>query len=147
VTATESSEYTPKTSPDNLMITFIRDGGVNPDQTVWKLDRESGEYSSAINSTEPVGDYHLNHENGDVLFWSRYGFSVHYLNLKRDLDRFVIGNAVPGCLPLEPVILDCDRNRSGSPDTVDFSSMGSPARSLVTTPRAGMIPTSRKQSP
>jgi hypothetical protein len=96
VTATESSEYTPKTSPDNLMITFVRDGGVVPDQTVWKLDRESGDYSSAINSTEPVGYYHLNHENGDVLFWSRYGFSVRYLNLKRDLDRFVIGNAVPG---------------------------------------------------
>ncbi len=34
VTATESSEYTPKSSPDNLIITFVRDGGVNPDQTV-----------------------------------------------------------------------------------------------------------------
>lgn len=96
ITATESSEYTPKTSPDNMVITFVRDGGVNPDQTVWKLNRETGEYLWAIHSKEPVGYYHLNHETGDVLFWSRYGFSVQYLNIKQDQDRFVIGNAVPG---------------------------------------------------
>jgi hypothetical protein len=96
VTATESSEYTPKSSPDNLIITFVRDGEVNPDRTVWQLNRESGEYSWAINSKEPVGYYHLNHETGDVLFWSRFGFSVQYLNVKRNLDRFVSGNAVPG---------------------------------------------------
>jgi hypothetical protein len=95
VTATESSEFTPKTSPDNLIITFVRDGDINPDRTVWQLNRQSGEYSWAINSKEPVGYYHLNHETGDVLFWSRFGFSVQYLNIKQNLDRFVSGNAVP----------------------------------------------------
>jgi len=95
VTATESSEFTPKTSPDNKIITFVRDGDINPDRSVWQLNRESGEYSWAINSKEPVGYYHLNHETGDVLFWSRFGFSVQYLNLKQNLDRFVSGNAVP----------------------------------------------------
>ena len=95
VTATESSEYTPKTSPDNLTITFVRDGDINPDRTVWQLNRQNGDYSWAINSKEPVGYYHLNHETGDVLFWSRFGFSVQYLNLKQNLDKFVSGNAVP----------------------------------------------------
>jgi WD40 repeat protein len=97
ITDTKSSEYTPKMSPDNLIITFVRDGeGANPDQTVWKLNRKTGETSWAINSKEPVGYYHLNHETGDVLFWSRYGFSVQYLNIKKNLDRYVSGNAVPG---------------------------------------------------
>lgn len=95
VTATGHMEYSPKSSPDNLIITFVRDGE-NPDQTVWKMNRETGENSWAINSKEPVGYYHLNHENGDVLFWSRYGFSVQYLSLERDESRFVSGNAVPG---------------------------------------------------
>lgn len=97
ITNTKSSEYSPKTSPDNQIITFVRDGeGANPDQTVWKLNRETGESSGALNSKEPVGYYHLNHETGDVLFWSRYGFSVQYLNIKKNLDRYVSGNAVPG---------------------------------------------------
>lgn len=97
VTDTKSSEYTPKTSPDNQIITFVRDGeGANPDQSVWQLNRKTGEYSWALNSKEPVGYYHINHENGDVLFWSRYGFSVQYLNIKKNLNQYVSGNVVPG---------------------------------------------------
>ncbi len=94
ITDTEFMEYSPKTSADNQTITFVRDGE-NPDQTVWKMDRKTGEYSWAINSKEPVGYYHLNHKTGDVLFWSRYGWSIQYLNLKRDKARFVMGNAIP----------------------------------------------------
>jgi hypothetical protein len=94
ITATDFMEYSPKSSADNKTITFVRDGE-NPDQTVWKMDRKSGKYSWAINSKEPVGYYHINHETGDVLFWSRYGWNVSYLNLKRDEGRFVMGNAIP----------------------------------------------------
>ena len=95
VTRTEFMEYSPKTSPDNQIITFVRDGE-NPDQTVWKMNRQTGENSWAINTKEPVGYYHLNHENGDVLIWLRYGYSVQYLNLVRNEVRFVSGHAVPG---------------------------------------------------
>jgi Tol biopolymer transport system component len=96
VTDTKSSEYTPKTSPDNQIITFVRDGeGANPDQTVWQMNRKTAEYSWAINSMEPVGYYHFNHETGNVFIWSRYGFSVSNLNSKQNLDTYVSGNAVP----------------------------------------------------
>jgi len=94
VTDTESMEYSPKTSPDNQTITFVRDGG-NPDQTVWQMDRTSKKLSSALNSKEPVGYYHINHSTGDALFWSRYGWSVQYLNLKKDQGKFISGNAIP----------------------------------------------------
>ena len=96
VTDTKSSEYTPKTSPDNQVITYVRDGkGANPDQTVWQMNRETGDRSAALISKEPVGYYHLNHDTGDVLFWSRYGYSIQYQNINKNVDRFVIGNAVP----------------------------------------------------
>ncbi len=94
VTDTKFMEYSPKTSADNKTITFVRDGE-NPDQTVWKMDRASAEYSWAINSKEPVGYYHINHRTGDVLFWSRYGWNVSYLNLKHNEGRFVMGNVLP----------------------------------------------------
>jgi len=101
ITDTEFMEYSPKTSANNDILTFVRDGE-NPDQSVWKMDRKSGEYSWAINSKEPVGYYHINHKTGDVLFWSRYGWSVQYLNLKRDEGRFVMGNAIPSTPKLIP---------------------------------------------
>ncbi len=94
VTDTEFMEYSPKTSADNKTITFVRDGE-SPDQTVWQMDRKTGKYSWAINSKEPVGYYHLNHKTGDVLFWSRFGWSVSYLNLRLNEARFVMGNALP----------------------------------------------------
>ncbi|MFK5949077.1 MAG: hypothetical protein QM500_09970 [Methylococcales bacterium] len=94
ITATDFMEYSPKASVDNKTISFVRDGE-NPDQTVWQMDRKTGKYTWAINSKEPVGYYHINYDNGDVLFWSRYGWNVSYLNLKRDEGRFVMGNAIP----------------------------------------------------
>lgn len=94
LTNTPHSEYSPKTSNSNNNITFVSEGG-NPYQTVWSLERESGKSRWLLNSKEPVGYYSLNEQNGDVLFWSRYGWSVQYLNLKRDEARFVSGHAIP----------------------------------------------------
>lgn len=94
LTSTPHSEYSPKTSNDNKNITFVSEGGV-PYQTVWTLDRTTGENSWLLNSKEPVGYYSVNDQNGDVLFWSRYGWSVQYLNIKRDEARFVSGHAIP----------------------------------------------------
>lgn len=94
LTNTAHSEYSPKTSNSNKNITFVSEGG-NPYQTVWSLDRTTGKSAWLLNSKEPVGYYATNSQNGDVLFWSRYGWSVQYLNLKRDEGRFVSGQAIP----------------------------------------------------
>jgi len=94
ITKTPHSEYSPKTYANNSAITFVSEGG-NPYQSVWKQERKTGESRWLLNSKEPVGYYSANHQTGDVLFWSRYGWSVQYLNIKRDEGRFVSGNALP----------------------------------------------------
>ncbi|MGB0496456.1 MAG: TolB family protein [Kangiellaceae bacterium] len=93
ITNTPHSEYSPKTS-DNNLISFVSEGG-NPYQSVWQLNKKNGQSKWLFNSKEPVGYYQVNENTGDVLFWSRYGWSVQYLNLKRDESRFVSGNALP----------------------------------------------------
>ena len=94
LTNTPFSEYSPKVSDNNNSITFVSEGG-DPYQSVWQMNRKTGDYSWVLNSKEPVGYYHINHNSGDVLFWSRYGWSVQHLNLKRNESRFVSGNAIP----------------------------------------------------
>jgi len=94
LTKTPHSEYSPKTLNKNKGISFVSEGG-NPYQSVWTLDRKTGESTWLLNSKEPVGYYSVNDQTGDVLFWSRYGWSVQYLNIKRDEARFVSGNAIP----------------------------------------------------
>jgi hypothetical protein len=93
LTKTAHSEYSPKTI-DNTSISFVSEGG-NPYQSVWKLNRSTGKSTWLLNSKEPVGYYSANSQTGDVLFWSRYGWSVQYLNIKRDQARFVSGNVIP----------------------------------------------------
>ncbi len=94
ITQTEHSEYSPKTYADNQQVTFVSEGG-NPYQTVWAQNREDGNSQWLLNSKEPVGYYATNEKYSDVLFWSRYGWSVQYLNLKNNTVRFVSGNALP----------------------------------------------------
>jgi hypothetical protein len=94
LTDTPHSEYSPKTIGDTGNVSFVSEG-FNPYQSVWQLDRISNKQSWLLNSKEPVGYYQHNESTGDVLFWSRYGFNVQYLNLKRNDSRFVSGNAIP----------------------------------------------------
>ncbi len=94
ITNTPHSEYSPKTLNDNQNVTFVSEGG-DPYQSVWSLNRMTGKSAWLLNSKEPVGYYAVNEQNGDVLFWSRYGWSVQYLNLERDERRFVSGHAIP----------------------------------------------------
>ncbi len=94
LTDTPHAEYSPKPLGDGDRISFVSEG-FNPYNSVWQLNLQSGEYSWLLNSKEPVGYYQVNDSNGDVLFWSRYGWSVQYLNLKNNYNRFVSGNAVP----------------------------------------------------
>ena len=94
LTKTPHSEYSPKTYANNSAVTFVSEGG-NPYQSVWKLDRKTNKSEWLLNSKEPVGYYAANADTDEVLFWSRYGWSVQYLNLKQDEVRFVSGNAIP----------------------------------------------------
>ena len=94
LTDTPHSEYSPKPVGDTGNVSFVSEG-YNPYQSVWQLDVKTGEQSWLLNSKEPVGYYQYNDSTGDVLFWSRYGWSVQYLNVKTDQNRFVSGNAIP----------------------------------------------------
>jgi hypothetical protein len=94
LTDTPHAEYSPKPIGDSGHVSFVSEG-FNPYQSVWQLDVKTGKQSWLLNSKEPVGYYHANASNGDVLFWSRYGWSVQYLNIKNNMNRFVSGNAVP----------------------------------------------------
>lgn len=94
LTDTPHSEFSPKSSSKGASVTFVSEGG-NPYQSVWKLDRNTGKSAWLLNSKEPVGYYAVNDETADVLFWSRYGWSVQYLNIKRNEARFISGNAIP----------------------------------------------------
>lgn len=94
LTATPHAEYSPKPVGDGEKISFVSEG-FNPYQSVWQLDLKSGEQTWLLNSKEPVGYYQHNASNGDVLFWSRYGWSVQYLNIQKNHNQFVSGDALP----------------------------------------------------
>ncbi|MFT5521445.1 MAG: hypothetical protein ACI9IA_002046 [Enterobacterales bacterium] len=94
LTNTPHSEFSPKSVGDTGNVSFVSEG-FNPYQSVWQLDVKSGKQSWLLNSKEPVGYYQLNEATGDVLFWSRFGWSVQYLNIKTNQNRFVSGNAIP----------------------------------------------------
>lgn len=94
LTDTPHAEYSPKPVGDSGHVSFVSEG-FNPYQSVWQLDVKTGQQTWLLNSKEPVGYYHLNDSTGDVLFWSRYGWSVQYLNIKNNSNRFVSGHAIP----------------------------------------------------
>jgi hypothetical protein len=94
ITDTKENEFSPKPVGNSGSVSFVTEGRI-PYNTVWQLERASGEYTWLLNSNEPVGYYHMDHDTGDVLFWSRFGWSVQYLNPKENVNRFVSGNAIP----------------------------------------------------
>ena len=94
VTDTEHSEFSPKPVANTGNVTFVSEG-FNPYQTVRELNRKTGEHNWLLNTKEPVGYYQYEPTSGDVLIWSRYGWSIQYLNLKDNQNRFVTGHALP----------------------------------------------------
>lgn len=94
LTKTEHSEFSPKAVGKTGNISFVSEG-FNPYQSVWQLNRKTNEQSWLLNSKEPVGYYHYDATTSNVLFWSRYGWSVQYLNLEKNINRFVSGHALP----------------------------------------------------
>lgn len=94
MTDTPHSEFSPMSFDSNRSITYVNEGDM-PDQSVWKLDRETQQNSWLINTKEPVGYYAADASSGNVVIWSRYGWNVQYLNTKRNEVRFITDNAQP----------------------------------------------------
>ncbi len=93
LTHTPESEYSPRPSLDNKSISFVWEGG-NPSESVWLMNRETKAYSWALQNKQSIG-YYATNAQGDSIVWLRYGFAIHYLNVKKSVDRFIIGNVIP----------------------------------------------------
>lgn len=95
VTATEKSEFSPAPSPDNQTISMV----FERNNSIWHLDRNTAKAPAWLLETagidEPVGYFARNHKTGDILFWSRYGYSVVLTHATRPAYHFITGNAVP----------------------------------------------------
>lgn len=95
VTETEKSEYSPTPSPDNQTISMV----FERNQSIWHLDRSAPDAPSWSLETagidEPVGYFARNYETGDILFWSRYGFSVALTHASKPGYHFISGHALP----------------------------------------------------
>ena len=98
ITFTDTFEFSPIASPDNKTISFVTDGvGANQNinyiarNRVSKLDKLLP--GSALR--EPVGYYSWDHTNGNVLFWSRYGYNITLASKDSETTHYVTGNAIP----------------------------------------------------
>jgi len=95
LTDSPATEFSPTPSPSNKLIAFVsdRNGGIwfgdrkKLDKPKWVLE--------ASDNREPVGYFAWNHETEDLLYWSRYGFSMALVNRKTGSYHFVAGNTPP----------------------------------------------------
>lgn len=97
LTDTPTQEYSPQISPDNTTLSFVTDG-VTANQSIWSKDRNKKQETWLLaNQTErePVGYYVWNHETDDILFWSRYGFSIRLVNRTEPKSHYITGHAPP----------------------------------------------------
>ena len=98
ITKSAGMEFSPIPSPDNKTISFVTDGeGAN--QSIWQLNRETPDKPTWVLKSqperEPVGYYSWNHETGNIVFWSRYGFNLRLVHESEKLSHYVSGDAVP----------------------------------------------------
>lgn len=95
LTQTPESEFSPTPSPDNQTISFVFERS----NSIWQIDRAAlDEPKWALETTgikEPVGYFARNYESGDILYWSRFGFSVALTNAQTPAYHFISGHAVP----------------------------------------------------
>ena len=102
ITATEKSEYSPTPSPDNQTISMVYERN----NSIWQLNRNTPAAPSWSLKTagveEPVGFFALNYETDDILFWSRFGYSIALTNANEPSYHFVTGHAVPSTPHLIP---------------------------------------------
>lgn len=102
VTSTEKSEFSPTPSPDNQTISMVFERNLS----IWHLDRAAADAPQwsleAAGIEEPVGYFARNHETGDILYWSRFGFNVALTHADKPIYHFITGNALPATPHLMP---------------------------------------------
>ncbi|NQX96137.1 MAG: PD40 domain-containing protein, partial [Erythrobacter sp.] len=95
VTSSPESEFSPTPSPDGQTISFVFERS----NSIWEVDRDAPEAPKwSLENTgipEPVGYFARNYETGDILYWSRFGFSVALTNSREPIYHFISGHAVP----------------------------------------------------
>ena len=97
VASIDGNEFSPQPSPDNRAVSFVTDGP-NANMSVWQIQRDSDEPEWVLRhlaEREPIGYYCWNRRTGDLLFWSRYGFSLRLVNTGETETHYVTGDAVP----------------------------------------------------
>lgn len=102
LTQSAATEYSPTPAPDNQTISFVSDRSAS----IWhapRTDLNSPEpVQSNNNNREPIGYFAWNHETGDILYWSQYGFSVTLANQSTKDTHFVSGHALPSAPQIIP---------------------------------------------
>lgn len=96
----DTPEYSPMPNRENTHFTVVRENTV-PDQTVWRVRRDSGASEWALHSREPVGYYMFN-KRGEALVWIRYAYSVQLVRPKQGESIFISGHAAPSTPKLVP---------------------------------------------
>ena len=98
LTYTKTSEFSPNASPDNKTISFVTDGpGANQNIAHIKRSRLSLQKPLLPGNSlrEPIGYYSWDHSNGNVLFWSRYGYNITLTHADKQIASYITGDAVP----------------------------------------------------
>ncbi len=110
VTDSPDQEYSPQISEDNQTLSFVTDGET-ANQSIWSIDRNGKNFTwvlKDLGEREPVGYYAWNRSTKQILFWSRYGFSLRLVDLQKNTARYITGDAIP----VSPQII---------PETTNFS--------------------------
>ena len=67
--------------------------------SIWQLDRNNPDDPEPVLDPqvgiEPVGYFARNYESGDIVFWSRFGYSIALAHEEKPDYFFVTGHAVP----------------------------------------------------
>jgi len=96
----DTPEYSPMPNRENTHFTVVRENTV-PDQTVWRVGRDSGESKWALHSREPIGYYRFNRK-GEALVWLRYAYAVQLVRPEEGESIFISGHAAPSTPKLVP---------------------------------------------
>lgn len=89
----ERPEFSPIPNADNTAFTVVTEN-TNPNQTVWRIDKATGQATWALASHEPVGYYVFN-KRGEALLWLRYAYVVQFVHPAKNLSKFVVDRAAP----------------------------------------------------
>ncbi len=102
LTHSETSEFSPTPASDSKSISFVSERN----SSIWQAERGNEDDPRWVfqesGMQEPVGYFARNVENGNILFWSRYGYSVSLINSENGTYHYVSGNAVPATPHLIP---------------------------------------------